>query len=246
MRRPFALLAAAPLFALIACDEASKLQEPQCIESKTQVASLDTLLPDGRLARNAIGSALGKHALRFEHQAHPNPVSTFRPNSNGIQGSVELIYNAGGIYYVDSKAPAIPEGLATDLGCPNRVEVEVAVAFKSDDGAFAEAWNATLVQRDDNIDQSQPGGKKLTELKISLDQKPINGSFKLDPAPEFPPEKLERRDFQLLLNWDPQSFRGGELGATWTGKPVKSGDGSVSAVAGKLDIYKIHPITAEN
>lgn len=230
---------------LPACDESDRHEESQCIENKTRITGLDAPLPDGSVARTAMGSALGLHALRFEHQEVPNPVSTFRPNSNGVQGSVELSYSNGAIYYVESNPVKTPKGLMVDQHCPNRVEVDVAVAFKSDDGAFSEAWNATLVQREDNIDQSQPGGQKVTELVISLDEKPVTGgSFVLDPAPNFPPEKLERRDLLLQLRWDPKAFLGGTLGATWTSKPVHHADGSKSADAGKLDIYNIQPATA--
>lgn len=244
MRRHSGLLALSFLLLLPACDETGRDAGPYCTENKTLIANLDAPLPDGSTARSALGSALGLHALRFEHEAHQNAVTTFSPNSNGVKGSVELRYNAGAIYYVDAKPKKVSSGLALDQSCPNRVEIDVNVAFKSDDGAFAENWNATLVQVEGHFDQLQPGEQKLTELTISLDENPVTGgSFKIDPPPAFPPEKLERRILNLNLRWNPKSFRGGTLGGSWIGKSTSSPDGTTNAMMGRLEIYTTHPDT---
>lgn len=132
--------------ALAGCDPsvvgAIKDKEFKCIETARELAGLDVTLPEGGTVRDRVGMALGTHAFVFRVPENQKSVTTYTPDSNGVKGSLGFAFGAGKIRYIEAKKPKIPKGLLLALFCPNRLEVDVSMNFRSEDGAFTESLNS--------------------------------------------------------------------------------------------------------
>lgn len=249
MQRPeprFFLLATATLFAMgaSACrfggssNKQGDSPYEGCIENKVAFSELDASLPDGRTARAVFAKALGNHPVSFEELKDSPGTASFTPNSDGVHGSLELRHNSGKVYVVESKEDPNFSGLFPP-DCKNRIDLEVQVLLKSDDGAFAESWDTTLSETSEG---SKSNSKtKSVILNFLLPPSPMNGSFRTIPPTELSPERIESSEIRLQVYWNQDGLDDAELSAIWTAKPQKDKAGGESQALHFLSIYRLNP-----
>lgn len=246
----FHALAALPLgVTLAACDPdfrgaggVKAEDEFKCIETVRELDGLDAALPEGGTVRDRVGMTLGSHAFEFRVPENQKPATTYTPNSNGVKGRLELAFGAGKIRYIESKKPQLPKGLMLALYCPNRMEVEVSMNLRSEDGAFAETLN-TVLHREFNSTQNpnmaDPERLKQAWIRAELPLHGRSGSFAIQTPSEFTPENTKSQNLRLHVLWENKAIKKSELTATWMSKPKQEGPGETSAFGVQMDVYSL-------
>lgn len=235
--------------ALAGCDPneggaggATKDDEFKCIETVRELAGLDAPMPEGGTVRDRVGMALGTHAFTFRVPDKQKSVTTYTPDSNGVKGSVELSFGAGKIRYIEAKKPQIPEGVGLDLYCPNRLEVDVSLKFRSEDGAFAESFD-TVLHREFKSTQSpslvDPERLKQAWIRAELPLQGRSGSFAIQTPSDFTPENTGSQSLRLEVLWQGKAIKKSELIAFWGSKPKQVGPGESTAFATQMDVYSL-------
>jgi hypothetical protein len=140
------LALAAQLFS--ACDNDSHPSDagssPSCADGPpTVIADLDTQSPAQLTGRQLLNRALGVHRVVLNR---PTPLNLIHitPESLGVNGTIEIAHAGGAFRHIESIfQPCTTDSCATiGVICVNRIELDVIVRVRSDDGAFAEDWNA--------------------------------------------------------------------------------------------------------
>lgn len=245
-----AIFGVAPIcLALSACDAvapriggADSDDEYACIETVTELAGLDSALPNGKIVRDLVGPTLGVHEFVLKTPPKQKQVTTYTPDSNGVKGEMELSFGTGKVRYVEAKRPELPKGLALALYCPNRLEVDVSMKFHSQDGAFAEMRN-TVLHRELNASQN-PGlvdPERLRQIRLSVDfsKQPLVGSFKIATPSDFTPANTQSHQLVLRAIWEDDKLKESDLQAGWTSKPVTESPGESSQFSTGLTVYTL-------
>lgn len=232
--------------ALAGCDPsaggATQDEEFKCIETARELTGLDAPLPEGGTVRDRVGMALGTHAFVFRAPENQKSVTTYTPDSNGVKGSLELAFGAGKIRYIEARKPQIPQGLMLALFCPNRLEVDVSMNLRSEDGAFAESFN-TVLHREFNSTENpsmvDPERLKQAWIRAELPLQGRGGSFAIQTPSEFTPENTQSQSLRLEVLWQDKAIKKSELIATWMSKPKQEGPGESSAFGAQMEIYSL-------
>lgn len=244
-----AVIIAGPLFlGLTSCDAVSPSsnhgdEEYACIETENELSGLDAPLPDGRSVRDLVGATLGTHRFVFTTPDTQKKVTTYTPQSNGVKGEMEIRFDVGKVRYIEAKRPQIPKGLQLDVYCPNRLEVEVSMMLRSEDGAFAESVKGVLhrqLNAAQNQDVVEPELARQIRLSVDFAQQPIAGSFKIATPSDFTPANTQSHRLMFDVLWEDDSdIREADLTAGWVSKPKEESPGETSQFATQMEIYQL-------
>lgn len=128
------------------------IEIPHCVDQATVQPSLDSSPSPGINGHLILKRALGTHAVTIRSQPK-NEVSVVEhtPNSDGVAAQLEVIYDGGEFRHLHSKLiDCTPGGSCAGVlvVCVDTLQVDVKLRLRSNDGAFAEEWPATLVMKD--------------------------------------------------------------------------------------------------
>lgn len=228
--------------ALCACDDPSdaKDDEYKCIETVQELAGLDAPVPDGPTVRELVGKSLGTRGFTLQGPPNQKPLTTYTPNSDGVKGTLDLAYVSGKVRYIQATRPEIPKGLQLDVYCPNRLEVDVTMKLRSEDGAFAEQVPA-IISRElnaaQNPDKVDPERARQAQLTVDFAQHQRAGTFAIQTPPDFTPENTESHALDFRVLWEDDVIKQSSLSATWLSKPEPESFGGASQFGAQMDVY---------
>jgi len=171
MRRCFALFL---LPGVAACSSSY----PTCDETPTTLASIDDVAPTGLTARELLDLAIGTHT--YELRWHPSRaqqparIDTV-PMVESSPLTLTVAHHGGGIRHIDNQVVEPKRGNTVDLAvtCDPRLEVDVEVSLRTEDGALDEHWMLPL-SRTVGLN-----GESATTLHHKIDPRELQGSLQL-------------------------------------------------------------------
>lgn len=164
------------------------LNGPGCEETPTVVA-LDEVTALGFSAQDLLDLAQGQHdeTFRWARDGSTTPML------------LQVDFDAGEARYVDS-VPVEDDanGVEPDLAaiCESRVEVDVMIAFSTDDGAFDEVFSAPLTAT----------SAARSELSTELDPDALTGTYDMDVDIQEP--DYDERGLWLRAGFDTMGASG--------------------------------------
>lgn len=200
-----------------------------CLQERVALLGLDAPLPNGTTVRDQLANTLGQHSIEF----NGSPESMVTPNSSGMLGSIEIIYQNGPIELVKQTVPPGPPEITGALNCETRVQVPVRVGMQSQDGAFQDSWDGQLHLSD--IDHHGMLTSPTLDTKLP---DPNQGSLVVNPPPHFDPATIEAREIGIHLTFFPTLVQG-NIDAYWQTFPLPQPDGSTSANLEHFPMYSI-------
>lgn len=219
------------------------IEKADCVEKRLVVEGLHAPLPREGSAASLFDPALKRLRVVLLAPDAINPVADVTPDSDGVQATLELRYNDKPITYIDRSIPDLPEQQTNHLQCPDSLFLPISVQLKSDDGAFAERWDAELSH---TFPRSSDNPKKRIEplhhivLLTPLPLNNLQGSFRLGDPTDFKDQGVQIRAMNLELFWSTERFTEAALRASWLSKPRKVGKGKASAVgSASMLVYEI-------
>lgn len=215
-----------------------------CINTEITLEDLDAPTPAGVTAREVFKSAMGTFQFRLQKVDVQDPITTFSPDSDGVSASVSLEYKPDGLRFIESKTPVIPEGIKASPHCPDVFSARVMIRFRSEDGAFADEWEAIITHDIPGSSDNHKGKAETPRIRLSV-ALPIDrlvGDFSLEQPKSYPPEKTRKHNVLFLLIWHQvNGIEGGLLRARWWGKPQPGPGNSTKKSYSGLDLYTLVP-----
>jgi hypothetical protein len=182
-----------------------------CLPEQETVLARDDISVLGFSGQQVLDHVSGEHVttLTWSDQAPQELPAT--------QLTVAVSYNNGRVAYLDNewrsdnsgtRSSGTRDQMAPQIGtdCPDTIEIDVQVTFSTEDGAFAETFDVTLIARSvDSVRWSQP-------------LEALEGSF--DAAVFVPTDE----QYDTLRAWVDASFVSGVLSGVIQGQTSYAGD----------------------